>query len=137
MATIHSRNRATAASLVGLVITVGGCAYRLPPAAPPSQELIRIVAIAPEQYTVRVNTEVVRDYDVPHDGRIKVGIPSYRRSCGVYLFDAVKVGGYADPLKSWFVLVTRNGKTVRKQSLRAMQKSPTDDAGYHIVEIAR
>jgi hypothetical protein len=76
-------------------------------------------------------------YDVPPDGRIKVGIPSYRRSCGVYLFNAIKVGGYRDPLNGWIVSITRNGKTVGKQSLLVTQKSPTDEAGYHIVRIAQ
>jgi hypothetical protein len=136
MATMHLGNCATTASLICLVTTLAGCAYRLPAIAPPSQELIRIVANAPEQYTVQVNTGTVREYDVPHDGRIKVGIPSYRPSCGVYLFNAIKVGGYVDPLNSWIVSVTHNGKTVRKQSLRGTQKSPTDEAGYHIVRIA-
>jgi hypothetical protein len=74
---------------------------------------------------------------VPHDGRIKVGIPSYRPRCGVYLFDAIKVGGYGDPLNSWIVSVTHNGKTVRTQSLRVTRKSPTDEAGYHIVRIGQ
>ena len=137
MATMHLRKCATTPSLICLVITLAGCAYRLPAIAPPSQELIRIVANAPEQYTVQVNTGTVREYDAPHDGRIKVGIPSYRPSCGVYLFNAIKVGGHVDPLNSWIVSVTHNGKTVRKQSLRVTQKSPTDEAGYHIVRIAQ
>lgn len=136
MATMHLRNCVTTASLVCLVITLEGCAYRLPPITPPSQELIRIVAGAPEQYTVQLNTGTVREYEVAHDGRIKVGIPAYRLSCGVYLFDAIKVGGYADPLSSWIVSVTHNGKTVHRQSLRAMQKSATDEAGYHILRVA-
>lgn len=79
--------------------------------------------------------EQVVEAAVPHDGRVKVEIPWYRPSCGVYLFDAIKIRGYGDPLKSWTVSVTRNGKTVRKQSLRDTQKSPTDEAGYHIVRI--
>ena len=136
MATIHLRNCAKA-SLIGLVITLGGCAYRLPIVSPASQALIRIVANAPEQYAVQVNTGTVKEYDVPQDGRIKVGIPSYRPSCGVYLFNAIKVKGYGDPLKSWTVSITRNGNTVRKQSLRVTQESPTDEAGYHVVRIAR
>lgn len=137
MATMHSRNRALTVCLFGAVLTLTSCAYRLPALAQPSQGLIRIVANAPEQYSVQVNTGTVTEYDVPHDGRIKVGIPGYRPSCGVYLFDAVKVGGYGDPLKGWNVSITRNGKTVRKQSLRVTQKSPTDEAGYHIVRIGQ
>ena len=137
MSTMHWRNCAVMVSLISGVLPLAGCAYRLPPATPTSEELIHIVANAPEQYTVQVNTGTVREYDVPRDGRIKVGIPSHRRSCGVYLFNAIKVGGYADPLNSWIVSVTHNGKTVRKQSLRVTQKSPTDEAGYHILRIAQ
>jgi hypothetical protein len=119
------------------VLPLAGCAYRLPTITPAYQELIHVVANAPEQYAVEVNTGTVRKYDVPQDGRIKVGIPPYRPSCGVYLFDAIKVGGYRDPLNDWIVSITRNGKTVHKQSLRATQKSPTDEAGYHIVKISQ
>jgi hypothetical protein len=137
MATMHWRNCAVTVSLIGAALSLTGCAYRLPPVTPASQELIRVVASAPEQYTVQVNTGTVREYDVPHDGRIKVGIPPYRRSCGVYLFDAIKVGGYADPVNDWIVSITRNGKTIHKQSLRVTQKSPTDEAGYHILRIAQ
>ena len=134
---MHLQNCAVKVFLISAILTSAGCAYRLPTIAPPSQQLVRIVAIAPEQYTVQVNTGVVKEYDVPHDGRIKVGIPSYRPSCGVYLFNAIKVRGDGDPLKGWIVSVTRNGKTVRKQSLRVTQKSPTDEAGYHIVRIGQ
>jgi hypothetical protein len=119
------------------VLPPTGCAYRLPPITPASQELIHVVANASEQYAVEVNTGTVRKYDVPEDGRIKVGIPPYHRPCGVYLFDAIKVGGYADPFSVWTISITRNGKTVHKQSLRATQKSPTDDAGYHIIKISQ
>lgn len=83
---------------------------------------------------MQVNTETVKQYDVPHDGRMAVDIPSYRPPCGVYLFNAIKVGGDGDPLKTWIVSITRNGKTVRKQSSRATQKSPQDEAGYQVGE---
>lgn len=134
---MHLRNCAHMFSLLGAVLTQAGCAYRLYVATPPSHGLIRIVADSPEQYSVQVNTETVKQYDVPHDGRITVDIPSYRPPCGVYLFNAIKVGGDGDPLKTWTVSITRNGKTVRKQSLRATQKSPKDEAGYHVVKIAK
>jgi hypothetical protein len=130
------RNCCVNVCLISAVLTLAGCAYRLPVASPPSRQLIRIVANAPEQYTVKVSTGTVNQYDVPRDGRIEIGIPSYRRSCGVYLFDKIKVGGYGDPFNHWIVSITRNGKTVRTQSLRATQKSPTDEAGYHIIRIA-
>lgn len=136
-ATVDLRNCAVTVSLLGAVLIQAGCAYRLYAAVPPSHGLIRVVADSPEQYSVEVSTRSVKQYEVPHDGRVAIDIPSYRFPCGVYLFDAIKVGGYSDPLKNWIVSVTRNGKTVRKQSLQAIQKSPTDEGGYHIVRIAK
>jgi hypothetical protein len=137
IATMSLQNCTVKVSLISAVLTLTGCAYRLPVVAPPSQQLVRIVAKAPEQYTVQVNTGAVTEYDVPHDGRIKIGIPSYRPSCAVYLFNTIKVRGYGDPLNDWIVSITRNGKIVRKQSLRGAQKSPMDEAGYHMVRIGQ
>jgi hypothetical protein len=137
MLTMLWRNCAVTVALICAFLPPAGCAYRLPPITPASEGLIHIVANAPEQYAVEVNTGTVRKYDVPHDGRIKIEIPPYRRSCGVYLFDAIKVGGYGDPLDDWIVSITRNGKTVYKKSLRVTQRSPTDEAGYHIVKIGQ
>ena len=136
-ATMHFRNCALMFSLLGAILTQAGCAYRLYAATPPSHGLIRIVADSPEQYSAQVNTGTLKQYDVPHDGRIAIDIPSYRPPCGVYLFNAIKVGGDGDPLKTWTVSIIRKGKTVRKQSLRVTQKSPTYEAGYHIFKIAK
>lgn len=130
------RNSAGTVFLIGTALALSSCAYRLPAFVPPSQELIRISANTPEQYAVQVNTGTMADYDVPHDGRLKIGVPPYRPSCGVYLFNEIKVGGYGDQLKSWSLSIRRNGKTVRNVSLRDMQKLPTDEAGYHIVKMA-
>ena len=130
------RNFAGTVFLIGTALALSSCAYRLPAFVPPSQELIRISANAPEQYAVQVNTGTMADYDVPHDGRLKIGVPPYRPSCGVYLFNEIKVGGYGDQLKSWSLSIRRNGKTLRNLSLRDMQKFPTDEAGYHIVKMA-
>jgi hypothetical protein len=137
MATMHWRNCAVTVCLIGAVLPLAACAYRLPVVAPASHERIHIVSDAPDQYTVQVDTGTIREYDVPDDGRINIEIPSYRPSCEVYLFNAIKVRGYGDPLSSWIVSVSRNGKTVRKQSLRVTQKSPTDEGGYHLVRIAQ
>lgn len=136
-ATMRLRNCAVTVSLFGAAITQAGCAYRLYATAPPSHGLVRILGDSPEQYSVQVNTGTVKQYDVPHDGRIAIDIPSYRPPCGVYLFNEIKVGGDGDPLKTWTVSITRKGKTVRTQSLRVTQKSSTDEAGYHIVRIAK
>lgn len=70
-----------------------------------------------------------------HDGRVMIAIPSYRFPCGVYLFNAVKVGGYSDPLEGWSVSVTRNGTVVRKLSVRALLTLPVGQDGYHTLNL--
>jgi len=124
--------------IFGYFVMLGstGCAYRLPPVVPPSQEHLRILAKSPEGYAVHVNVDHVTVYQVPADGRLTLGIPSFRRTCGVYLFDVIKVGGSEDPLRIWAITVVSAGKTVQKVSLRQMTNLPTDPDGYHLLKIA-
>jgi len=136
IALMNPRDFGLRASLIGSVLALTSCVYRLPVVTPPSQGLVRIVANAPEHYVVRVNTERVREYEVPHDGRIRVGIPAYQPSCGVYLFNVIKVGGYSDPVKTWTASISRNGSTVLNLSIRDMLRGPMDEAGYHLLKLA-
>jgi hypothetical protein len=76
------------------VSMLSGCAYRLPAARPLSRDLLRVVVHGQEQYIVEVDTGNVKSYTIPPDGHLTLEIPSYRQSCGVYLFNVVKVGGY-------------------------------------------
>jgi len=62
-------------------------------------------------------------------------VPSYRRSCGVYLFDEIKIGGESDPLQQWRILVIRNGQTIRKVTLRELGSLSMDKAGYHLLMV--
>ena len=133
---MHLRNSVVTVSLVGSVLSLAGCAYRLYGPIPPSQELVQIVAKTPDQYAVQVDTgSLDHQYEVPRDGRVRIAIPSYRFPCGVYLFNALKVGGYDDPLEAWSVSITRNGRTVRKLSVRAVLKLSIDQGGYHILKL--
>jgi hypothetical protein len=90
----------------------------------------------PEEYVVQVDAgNSTHQYEVPPAGRARIAIPSYRFPCGVYLFNAVKGGGYGDPLESWSVSLSRNGKTIRKLSMRAVLKLSTNQNGYHILKL--
>lgn len=136
MAAMRLRNSAVTVSLVGSVVMLAGCVYRFYGPIPTSEELVQIVAKAPEQYAVQVDAgSLNRRYEVPHDGRVRIAIPSYRFPCGVYLFGAAKVGGYGDPLATWSVSVTRNGRTVRKLSVRAVLRLSIDPGGYHVLKL--
>ena len=136
IATVRLRNSIAVVCVVGSALTLTGCEYRLYGFVPPSQELVQIAAKAPEQYALQVQTgSFSREYKVPHDGHVTIAIPSYRFPCGVYLFNAVKVGGYSDPLKTWSVSVTRNGTTVHKLSVRAVLKLPVGQDGYRTLRL--
>ena len=114
---------------------LNGCAYRLPPPVPPSQDRVRIVATDPQQYVLRVETETTAVIQVPADGRVTFGVPWHRNSCSVYLFNQIKVGGGYDPLREWNVLVTHGDKVVRKLSLREVENLALDAAGYHLLDL--
>lgn len=118
------------------VFQIGGCAYRLPPAVPPSQERVRLIAASPNEYLLRVNTETSVDLPVPADGRVTYGVPWHRESCKVYLFDEIRVGGGSDPLRIWELAVIRNSTVVRKLSLRQVENLKSDQAGYHLLVLS-
>lgn len=119
-----------------VVSMLTGCAYRLPPAVPPTKELLLVRSKLLQHYSVRVEADDTNDYEVPKDGRIAFGVPGYRSPCGVYLFNALKVGGNDDPLKAWRVSILRNQKIVKRLTVRAIIELPTDDAGYHVLTVS-
>lgn len=122
-------------ALVGVLVSIhAGCTYRLPPFVPPSHEAVRIVAAAPDQYVLNVNTDTVTVLSVLQDGRVIVPIPAYR-SCGVYLFNIVRVRQEDDLSNSWSITVTRNGKAIRKLSLPKLRALARDQDGYHLLKI--
>ena len=99
-----------------------GCTYRLYAYHPPSQERVKIIGRSPNLYAVHVDTVDKKAYQVPADGKILLSIPTYRPTCGVYLFNQIKIGGTHDPLGTWAVTVTSGGKTTRKLSIGQVKK---------------
>ncbi len=135
-ATSRTKVLFVAVVLGALTFGLEGCAYRLPGISPPSQERVRIIAKSPDLYVVHVDVGHVTDYPVPVDGKVIVGIPAYRPSCGVYLFNAIKVGGAHDPLETWVISVTSGGRSLRKLSVKQVRKLTTDSDGYHLLKLS-
>jgi hypothetical protein len=125
---------ALVAFLACLISIMSACAYRLPPFVPPTTELVKIVATVPEQYVVNANMGEATSLNVPHDGRVSITVPPYR-SCGVYLFNIIKVRQVNVLPKEWAITVSRDRETVRKVSLSKLRKLPTDQDGYRILKI--
>jgi hypothetical protein len=137
-----------------LVLSCCGCTYRLYAPNPPSQERIRIVAKYPDRYTLHVEERVptgrdsadgnalhthvahATNYQVPSDGRVTMMIPAFRPTCGVYLFNRIKVGGGGDDaLKEWEISVLYEVRTLRTLSLKELKELPTDAEGYRLLKI--
>lgn len=116
------------AALAGL----SACAYRLPPMTPPSLPGLQLAAPSPERYVVRLKTGGVKDYAVPPDGSLTLEVPGYGYRCRVYLFNWIRVGGGADPLKAWRVEAMAGGKSVGKLPLDKLLRLPVDESGRHV-----
>jgi hypothetical protein len=125
------------AILLAVPSTGTGCAYRLYRMVPSSQERIKIIASAPQDYVISVDTGKAEELQVPTDGRVDISIPSYRPTCGIYLFNEIKVGGGVDRSNNWYVSASRAGNPVRRLSLRQIRKLPVDESGYHLLQLSK
>ena len=120
-----------------LIVSLTGCAYRLPTMRPASQERIRIIAATTDHYVLRANTGSVKQYEVPGDGAVSVDVPAYRPTCSIYLFNMFKVGGGDDPLNGWNISVIHKGSVVRELSLRQVRELALDQQGNHLLEVRK
>lgn len=114
--------------IAGAIATLAltGCAYRLSPPAPPSQHTLRIVAKAPELYTIYIQT---KPYPVPADGKVAFNYGAMQSGCNVYLFDRILIKRAPDPFKGKGIALTIGGKTVKTFSLQEISHLPVDSAG--------
>jgi hypothetical protein len=135
--TIVTPSPLRSALLIALAINLTSCAYRLLAPILPSQPQLRLLALSPNLYTIRLDTGQISNYKVPPDGRLKLDIPSFRQGCNVYLFDRIRVGKAPDPLKAWTIDVLSGGKTLRRLSVRAMYNLALDADGYRLLSVAR
>lgn len=112
-----------------------GCAYRLQLPEPPSEIRVHIIAPAPQEYGVTIETRSTAELKVPADGRLTIDIPGHGRACRVYLFDKIRIGRDADPLSEWHLILSRNGKQVEILSLRKLGQLRRDQDGYFLLDV--
>jgi len=136
------KGRLTQLALVGsmasgacLMLASFGCSYALPFPNPPSQERVRVFAVSPERYTLRLTSSRSQDFPVPPDGRVTLEVPAFRRGCTVHFLGVKTSDGY-DPLKQWTLTVNTAGKTTGGLTLRQVAKLPTDADGFRLLKLA-
>ena len=126
----------SARALIASLALLTGCAYRMPPRAPPSVERLRIVSPSPEDYSLRLSINQ-REYAVPSDGRVTLQVPAMGGPCGVYLFNKIKVSGGDNLLTAKTLVVAEKGKRVRRLSLNEIAALPVDGEGFHLLAIRK
>ena len=117
---------------IAVALSLSGCVHALHAYNTPGQENLHVVTARDGQYAVRIedHSETV----VPPDGRVLVGVPTLPRSCSVYLFGFIKVGdGSRERVRA--IQILRDGKVVRRLSLRTIHEMPLDSDGYRVVKL--
>ena len=110
-----------------------GCVYRLAPPMPPFQQRLRIIANAPERYTVRVQSS---DYAVPADGRVVFNMGMTHRACSVYLFDRIPIRRVPSPTKEKSISIMLGASPVQRLSIHDIATLPTDSDGVPQFDVA-
>ena len=116
------------------ILLTGCISFALLARNTPSQQAIRLLATAPENYSIRVDSGTSSEQAVGRDGRVTVNVPSLPRGCDVYFFN-IKVGGAERPLDQKVIQVVRGVDIVKKLSLNDLTKLPIDSEGYRLLRI--
>jgi hypothetical protein len=116
-------------------LSLAGCAYALQPVVRPSQYRLKIAALAPTSYSIRLRVGEPREYRVPENGRVILDVPAYRPACKIYIFGPIKLGGGASPLTAKTVDVGIGGKVLRQLSLKQIATLPVDVDGYRVLAV--
>ena len=121
----------SAGLIVGMLLLSAGCAYRLQVAMVPFQQRLRIVAPAPQQYTVRVES---KDYSVSEEGRVEVKVGMHR-GCSVYLFNRIPIRRVPDPTKEKIISIMNGTAPIQTLSLQDISRLPHDSEGVPQIAI--
>jgi hypothetical protein len=104
-----------------LVLVMTGCVYSLHPYNASTRETLRIQALTPENYVVRLDESP--NYPVASDGRVSFEVPPLPRGCAVYLFGVVKVADHkSEDIRAIHIL--KGERVVHRLSLNQISKLP-------------
>ena len=115
-----------------IVLSATGCAYHLCLYNTPSHHQLKVQANSPGIYVVRVAD--TQEYTVAPDGRVSFDVPALPRGCDTYLFDVIKIGD-GSPENVRAIQLLKDGKVVRKFSLKQLAHLPCDSDGYRTVKV--
>ena len=109
-------------------LVVFGATLGLPVYNIPAQYRLSVVAKSPGDYVVRVAAiTLTNDFPVSPDGAVTIDVPRLPRSCSWVLFDFRVIDGSPKTFKA--IHVIRNGRVVRRLSVRQIEGLPLDSQG--------
>ena len=119
------------ATPLALVLFLSGCAYALHPFNDPGPEKLLLVTDRDGQYVIRIGD--LSETAVAAGGRVVVEVPAFR-GCSTYLFGFIKIRE-GHPERVRVIEVLRDGRVVRRLSLRALHRLPLDASGYRVIRL--
>jgi hypothetical protein len=134
--------------LVGSIVLLQGCAYRMPAPRAPFQLKLKVDSEIPTDYVVTLENakgapppfapfsplaKTPPEGSPAADGQIIVMVPPMRGTCSVYLLDRIKVRG--SKFTRYVVVVKTGSRIARRIAVTDVEKLPVDTQGYHIVSV--
>jgi hypothetical protein len=109
------------------LVLIFGTVMALPKYNHPATYRLAVVTEPSHNYVVRVIGSEAADFAVAQDGRVTIDVPRLPRSCSwVCLGITIRDGS---PYNSKAIQVLRDGKIVRRLSLRQLERLHMDEAG--------
>ncbi|MDQ2677053.1 MAG: hypothetical protein M3Y34_09615 [Actinomycetota bacterium] len=113
-------------------VMVSGCVLALPTYNDPFSEKVLVMAPEPSRFEVQIEGSG-EGFPVPEDGRLVLEFPVLPRECSTYLF-GVKIKDRSVEGRD-LVHFVRDGRVVKKLSVKQLRRRPLDDLGYHKVRL--
>lgn len=111
------------------LLTLAGCALALPGYNEPFDEKLAVLSSSPQVVEIRIAGSQQESTRVPTDGRVVLHFPVLPRECSTYLL-GVRVKDRSVEARK-IVEFVRDGRVIRRMSVRDLRRLPVDQAGYH------
>ena len=124
---------ALAFALGTTLVLIFGIALALPKYNAPPAYRLAIATEPSHHYAVRVIGSEVADFSVPQDGIVTIAVPRLPRSCSwMCLGITIRDGS---PYHSKAIQVPRDGKVLRRLSLRQLERMRLEESGVRKIAL--
>jgi len=104
-----------------------GTIYAMQKGSPPKQSRVLVINDQPTNFMVRVVSPRTNEFIVSKSGETLVDVPALPHGCSLVCLGITLSDG--SPYNRKVIEVLRDGRIVRRLSLRQMERLPTDASG--------